>query len=153
MMEGYTVSVTALWARLIAKLYQRGTCKIERGSRSDSYSCSIRFRFDSRKKGFCKRLRNTGWIGEAIVAFCVRVAGEHRDPRIERPLCQRVAFAAPRVSRSSPNRDATADRGCSLPPYHRRLPTLRQEASVARPDQHRLRGQGRDSRNGADLER
>jgi len=33
-----------------------GTCKIERGSRSDSYSCSIRFRFDSRKKGFCKRL-------------------------------------------------------------------------------------------------
>src|SRR5208337_3506180 len=34
----------------------RGTCKIERGSRSDSYSCSIRFRFDSRKKGFCKRL-------------------------------------------------------------------------------------------------
>src|SRR5208337_4737336 len=36
---------------------KRGTCKIERGSRSDSYSCSIRFRFDSRKKGFCKRLK------------------------------------------------------------------------------------------------
>lgn len=34
----------------------RASCKIERGSRSDSYSCSIRFRFDSRKKGFCKRL-------------------------------------------------------------------------------------------------
>jgi uncharacterized protein (TIGR04141 family) len=34
----------------------RGTCKIERGSRSDSYSYCIRFRFDSRKKGFCKRL-------------------------------------------------------------------------------------------------
>jgi Domain of unknown function (DUF4399) len=33
-----------------------GTCKIERGSRSDSYSYCIRFRFDSRKKGFCKRL-------------------------------------------------------------------------------------------------
>src|SRR5271166_2626460 len=37
---------------------QGGTCKIERGSRSDSYSCSIRFRFDSRKKGFCKRLKD-----------------------------------------------------------------------------------------------
>ena len=36
--------------------FPRGTCKIERGSRSDSYSCSIGFRFDSRKKGFCKRL-------------------------------------------------------------------------------------------------
>src|SRR5271157_1439166 len=36
--------------------HEGGTCKIERGSRSDSYSCSIRFRFDSRKKGFCKRL-------------------------------------------------------------------------------------------------
>src|SRR5208337_4168147 len=47
-----------------------GTCKIERGSRSDSYSCSIRFRFDSRKKGFCKRLQwstySSGWGGNVV---------------------------------------------------------------------------------------
>src|SRR5208337_1484275 len=43
-----------------------GTCKIERGSRSDSYSCSIRFRFDSRKKGFCKRLTCIAWPGRTL---------------------------------------------------------------------------------------
>src|SRR5271166_179194 len=43
-----------------------GTCKIERGSRSDSYSCSIRFRFDSRKKGFCKRLNVSTVVSERV---------------------------------------------------------------------------------------
>jgi CRP/FNR family transcriptional regulator, cyclic AMP receptor protein len=47
------------------------SCKIERCSRSDSYSCSIRFRFGSRKQRFCKRL-----IGEVGTRVGTLAAGE-----------------------------------------------------------------------------
>src|SRR5271167_405512 len=54
-----------------------GTCKIERGSHSDSYSYCIRFRFDSRKSGFCKRLTDKGlFVTSAEDIICGVIRGD-----------------------------------------------------------------------------
>ena len=75
-----------------SKIYvSGGTCKIDRGSRSNSYSYCIQFRFDSRKKGFCKRLSGFGvWP----LAFSLGNGGEPgvMDSRFDRIRGPSVAF-------------------------------------------------------------